>query len=455
MKINNDNIAIKSVTNKFTVTDEMSQFMDLIENTSDCVFLTGKAGTGKSSLLRYYLSTTKKNVVVAAPTGVAAVNIGGVTLHSLFQLPFGPYIPNIDLLGNVKDALPSYKYSKEKVDIINNMDLLVIDEVSMLRADVLDAINDVLCHVRRNQKPFGGIQVLFIGDLYQLPPVINSSEWNLISTVYETPFFFSAQVLKHVQLHMVSLSHVFRQSDDRFILLLNEIRDGQLSDSSLILLNSLYHQNFNETDGFIMLTSHNAIANRINSSRLEKLKGQQKTFMASISGNFSGSAMPAEPELSLKIGARVMLLVNDNEMHLYHNGSIAVVTELKDKSICVQLEDNGVTIEVSPHKWTSNSYSFDKKTKRMKATEIGSFKQLPVRLAWSVTIHKSQGMTFDRVIVDAEHSFSHGQVYVALSRATDMEHLILSSPIKKDCLSVDTRILNFIKSMEMLQQTNR
>lgn len=453
MKKQNTNIStdISSAPNgnKMIITDEMAHFLDLIEKTDRCVFLTGKAGTGKSSLLRHFLQVTKKKVVVAAPTGVAAVNVGGVTLHSLFQLPFGPYMPNVDLLGHVHEALPSYKFSKEKIDIISNMELLVIDEVSMLRADVLDAINDVLCHIRRNKSPFGGVQVLFIGDLWQLPPVVNKKEWDLLSGVYDTPFFFSALVLKHVDLSIVSLSHVFRQSDNDFISLLNDIREGRLTDQSFSLLNGLYRPDFkdNNTEGYVTLTSHNVMADRINALRLSELSGQQKTYMASMKGRFSSSSMPADPELCLKKGAKVMLLVNDNETHLYHNGSIGVVTALKDNSVLVELVDSGITIEVCPHKWVNNLYSFDKKTKKMCVSEVGSLKQLPLRLAWAVTIHKSQGMTFDKIIVDAEHAFSPGQVYVALSRATGLEHLVLSSPIRQDSLTVNDSILKFFERM--------
>ena len=430
------------------ITDEMTLFLDKIENTDECVFLTGKAGTGKSSLLRYLLSVAKKNTVVAALTGVAAVNVGGITLHSLFQLPFGPYIPNIDLMGCVHDALPAYRFSAEKIAVIKNMDLLVIDEVSMLRADVLDAINDVLCHVRHNPKPFGGVQVLFIGDLYQLPPVVGKADWKVLSMAYDTEFFFSAKVLNHVRLHMFSLSRVFRQSDDRFIGLLNDIREGQLSEPSFSLLNGMYRPDFElsgDHSDYIMLTSHNVQADRVNNARLSELSGQEKTYMASVQGNFSGSSMPADMELILKVGARVMLLVNDNETHLYHNGSIGVITGLKMRSVMVELADSGVVIEVSPNKWINKTYKYDNKNRVMLAEEIGSFKQLPLRLAWAVTIHKSQGLTFDKVVVDAEKAFSPGQVYVALSRATGLEHLVLSSPIRPDSLTVNDKILKFFK----------
>ena len=433
------------------ITDEMKWLIDKIENTDECVFLTGKAGTGKSSLLRYLMSLTKKNTVVAAPTGVAAVNVGGVTVHSLFQLPFGPYIPNIDLLGCAYDALPSYKFSSEKASVIDNMELLIIDEVSMLRADALDAINAVLCHVRKNPKPFGGVQVLFIGDLYQLPPVVSKTDWKVLSMAYESEFFFSAKVLKYVRLNMVSLTRVFRQSDDCFISLLNDIREGHLSASSLSLLNGLYHPEFEldrEHSDYIMLTSHNIQADRVNNNRLSELSGQEKTYMAVVTGNFSGFSMPADMELTLKVGARVMLLVNDNETHLYHNGSIGVITGLKNKSVMVRLADSDVVVEVSPNKWKNNSYKYDKSRRMMVAEEVGSFMQLPLRLAWAVTIHKSQGLTFDKVVVDAGKAFSPGQVYVALSRATGMKNLVLSSPIRPDSLAVNDSILKFFKSME-------
>lgn len=435
---------------KMVITDEMQYFLDLVDQFCDCIFLTGKAGTGKSSLLHHLLKTTTRNVVVAAPTGVAAVNVGGVTLHSLFQLPFGPYMPNIDVLGQTHDALDSYKFSDSKKDIIRNMDLLVIDEVSMLRADVLDAMNDVLCHVRRNSNPFGGVQVVFIGDLYQLPPVVKPSEWNTISSVYETPYFFSAIALRHVSLKLVSLSHVFRQSDELFISLLNEVRSGQLSESSLSLLGSLTKSNFKlspEYNDYIMLTSHNAIADNVNRARLSELQAQQSVYTASVQGNFNSSAMPADCELTLKIGAKVMILANDNETHLYHNGSIGIVTSLKRHSVYVRLDDSGLEIEISKHKWTNNFYNYNKASKRIEVVESGSFSQLPLRLAWAVTIHKSQGMTFDKLVIDAERSFISGQVYVALSRATGIEHLILSSPIRLESLRVEDQILNFYNTL--------
>lgn len=309
----------------------------------------------------------------------------------------------------------------------------------------------MLCHVRKNPKPFGGVQVLFIGDLYQLPPVVSKTDWKVLSMAYESEFFFSAKVLKYVRLNMVSLTRVFRQSDDCFISLLNDIREGHLSASSLSLLNGLYHPEFEldrEHSDYIMLTSHNIQADRVNNNRLSELSGQEKTYMAVVTGNFSGFSMPADMELTLKVGARVMLLVNDNETHLYHNGSIGVITGLKNKSVMVRLADSDVVVEVSPNKWKNNSYKYDKSRRMMVAEEVGSFMQLPLRLAWAVTIHKSQGLTFDKVVVDAGKAFSPGQVYVALSRATGMKNLVLSSPIRPDSLAVNDSILKFFKSME-------
>ncbi len=431
---------------ELVITDEMNRFMQLVEETDNCIFLTGKAGTGKSSLLRHLLKTTKKNVVVAAPTGVAAVNVGGVTLHSLFQIPFGPYMPHIDLLGQTHDALPSYRFSDAKASVIRKMELLVIDEVSMLRADVLDAVNDVLCHVRKNPSPFGGVQVVFIGDLYQLPPVIKPAEWKTISSAYSVPFFFGARVLDHVHMQLVSLSHVFRQTDDRFISMLNDIREGQLSPSSFTLLSSLYRPDCRLeglADGFVILTTHNAKADAINKQKLADLSGQEKTYTARLSGNFSSSSLPADFELTLKVGAKVMLLCNDNETHLYHNGSTGVVVSLMKDSVNVRLDACGIEVEISRHKWASNVYDYNKESKRIESRETGSFTQLPLRLAWAVTIHKSQGMTFDKLVIDAEKSFTAGQVYVALSRATGTQNLVLSSPIRSESIQVNAEILNF------------
>ena len=441
---------------RMIVTGEMKHFLDLVENTSQCIFLTGKAGTGKSSLLRMLLARTSKQIVVAAPTGVAAVNVGGVTLHSLFQLPFGPFIPNIDLLGYTHDALPAYKFSSEKAEVLQNMEVLVIDEVSMLRADVLDAINDVLCHVRNNPLPFGGVQVVFIGDLYQLPPVVNKTEWKLLSSVYQTPFFFSSKALVLTELRLVCLTHIFRQTDDNFISLLNDVRCGKLSDSSRRLLNALYKPGIDASeleDGFVMLTTHNAKADKVNQDKLDELSTQQQVFTASVKGNFSASAMPAEFELCLKIGAKVMFLANDNEAHLYHNGSTGVVVSFKKNSVYVRLDSNGIEIEVLRHKWVNNKYEYNSTSKMMESVECVSFSQLPLRLAWAVTIHKSQGMTFDKLVVDAKASFSPGQVYVALSRATGTKNLTLSSPILPETLSVDPQILNFFNSYSYDEQT--
>lgn len=422
-----------------------------VTETSQNIFLTGKAGTGKTTFLRYLKERYPGSMVVAAPTGVAAINARGVTLHSLFQLPFGPFIPETPKTSNGEVSqdradnspvnshtlLARLRYNREKLNLLRNMDLLVIDEASMVACHTVDAIDTILRSVkRRRELPFGGTQVLFIGDLYQLPPVVKGQEWNLLRSYYPSPFFFDSIVLREHIPVMVELKEIYRQQDDAFIKILNGIRNNDLDRASFDLLNSrLQHlKPGDEAEGYITLTTHNNQAEAINKQKLEKLDGKSISFHAKASGDFPPHLYPAEEKLELKKGAQVMFLKNDTEEKLYFNGKIGVITHLDKEGISVQCEGESHTIEVKKEVWKNMNYSLNEETREIKEEELGQFEQYPLRLAWAITIHKSQGLTFSKLIVDAENAFANGQVYVALSRCTSLEGLILTSPVSQKFL---------------------
>jgi hypothetical protein len=413
---------------------------EYVQNTGTHIFLTGKAGTGKTTFLHNLRKMSWKRMVVVAPTGVAAINAGGVTIHSFFQLPFGPQLP-----GKLPDGGFS-RISREKINIIKSLDLLVIDEISMVRADLLDAIDTVLRRYRDNQKPFGGVQLLMIGDLQQLAPVVKEDEWKLLRGTYESVFFFSSKALGKTGYVSIELQEVYRQSDPVFLELLNRVRENKLDATSLDLLAERYKPGFNPPDaeGYIYLTTHNSQARNINETKLASLKKKAFTFTATVEGEFPEHAFPADRDLQLKEGAQVMFVKNDSSPgKLFYNGKIGRLTAIDDDILMVTCPGEKQPIEVSPLEWSNTRYSLDEESKEIKESVIGRFIQYPLKLAWAVTIHKSQGLTFDRLIIDSQAAFAHGQVYVALSRCTSIGGLVLSTPLTPAAVKSDHIIEKF------------
>jgi hypothetical protein len=412
-----------------------------INETSEHIFLTGKAGTGKTTFLRHIRHNTHKRAIVAAPTGVAAINAGGITLHSLFQLPFEPYVPGFSSNKN------KFRFSKAKLDLLRQLELLIIDEVSMLRADTLDSIDQTLQRIRRISQPFGGVQVLYIGDMFQLPPVVKDDEWELLNPHYESAFFFHSQVVGKTQPVYLELKKVYRQSEQQFINLLNNVRNNCLSDADLKLLNARFRPNFTPppAEKYITLTTHNYKADRMNKQELDRIAGREYVFTGEIRGEFPDYMLPTDLKLSLKPGAQIMFIKNDMEGR-YFNGKIATVSSLASDRIEVRMPENGEIIQVPKEIWKNVKYSLNKETGAMDEEETGSYTQYPLRLAWAVTIHKSQGLTFDKAIIDIGHSFAAGQAYVALSRCTSLDGIVLCTPISQDCIMTDTYAVAFSQS---------
>ena len=415
-----------------------------VEETDANVFLTGRAGTGKTTFLRRLQEKCPKRMVVAAPTGVAAVSAGGMTLHSFFQLPLAPFIPGAEYRNQRRYAMP-----KVKKGIIRSMDLLVIDEISMVRADLLDAVDDALRRYRDPSKPFGGVQLLLIGDLQQLPPVVTREEEELFQAHYATPFFFSARSLDGLELTTIELQKVYRQSSDpEFLGLLNDIREGGArGEAALERLNRRVVPGFvaPEGEGFIRLTSHNALADSFNARALAELPGDGTTYKADISGDFPASSQPTDAVLVLKRGAQVMFVKNDQGAERrFYNGLIGTVVGTGANGVRVKVPEREEPIDVEPLAWENKKYTLDAETKAITEQVQGTFKQLPLRLAWAVTIHKSQGLTFDHVIIDAARAFAHGQVYVALSRCRTLAGIVLTSPIGGRTLVSDAAVGEFL-----------
>ena len=418
---------------------------NFVQYTGTNIFLTGKAGTGKTTFLRSLKERSPKRMIVVAPTGVAAINAGGVTIHSFFQLSFAPQ------LGPDREQNRQMRFTKEKINIIRSLDLLVIDEISMVRADVLDAIDKVMRRFKNGRKPFGGAQLLMIGDLQQLSPVVKRDEWELLQTQYETAYFFSSKALKETPYVSIELTHVFRQHDDKFISILNKVRENILDENARESLNERYDQNFDPGDkeGYITLCTHNAQAHQMNGVKLKELSTEAKTFTARLEGNFPEYSFPTDYELQLKIGAQVMFVKNDPDPEKrFFNGKIGQVTGIEEDSVFVQCSGEEEEIEVIPLLWENVKYSIDKKTAEIKEEVEGSFSQIPLKLAWAITIHKSQGLTFDRAIIDARASFAHGQVYVALSRCKSLEGLVLKTPISTQSIITDKTVGGFARQVE-------
>ncbi|MDR1004492.1 MAG: AAA family ATPase [Prevotellaceae bacterium] len=429
---------------------ELSRARDFIENTGTHLFLTGKAGTGKTTFLRQLKEGATKRMVVVAPTGIAAINAGGVTIHSFFQLPFAPYIP--DSSFNAADSKDRFRYnfSREKIRLLNSIDLLVIDEISMVRADLLDAIDDVLRRYRRNSQPFGGVQLLMIGDLQQLAPVVKEEEWTLLSNYYQTPYFFSSRALSKSYYYTIELKRVYRQSDNRFLTLLNKIRENDFDASVLEALNSHYIPDFRPPHeaGYIRLTTHNYQAQAVNDRELKQLPGMPFLFEAEIENKFPRDAYPTDKELQLKQGAQVMFVKNDSSSeHRYYNGMIGKVTRVSNDRIEVLPQGGSEVIAVHPEEWSNAKYVLNEQTKEITEEIEGVFRQYPLKLAWAITVHKSQGLTFERAIIDVGDSFAHGQTYVALSRCKSLEGMVLSRPLTRAAVISDRSIAQFTEQM--------
>lgn len=417
---------------------ELRHAWDFVEHTGISIFLTGKAGTGKTTFLRTLKEKSSKRSIIVAPTGVAAINAGGMTIHSFFQLPLSPFAPE----ANFKNR---FDYSKEKRKIIRTLDLLIIDEISMVRSDVLDAIDSVLRRFREHEKPFGGVQLLMIGDLQQLTPVVTPEDEVILQRYYDTSYFFGSKALRSISYVTIELTHVYRQQDEEFITLLNNIREGQVSETDLKRLNERFNPNFEPEVGsdYIRLTTHNKMAESYNEVQLHNLPSKACTFIAEADGNFPEYNYPADFKLTLKRGAQVMFIRNDNNGR-YYNGRIGHVTHIDNEKILVLCPGDDKEIEVQQETWENTKYSLNEKTKQIEAEVQGTFKQYPLRLAWAITIHKSQGLTFEHAIIDAQSSFAAGQVYVALSRCKTLEGLILASPISSSAIINDNQVMNYI-----------
>ncbi len=426
-----------------------------VQNTDVHIFLTGKAGTGKTTFLRNLALNTHKRMVIVAPTGVAAINAGGVTIHSFFQLPFGPIVPDT---GTVSKSLPvaglnAQKINKTKLKIMRSLDLLVIDEISMVRADLLDAVDAVLRKARRNSKAFGGVQLLMIGDIQQLAPVARPNEWELLQPYYKSVYFFDSHVLQNNPYICIELNHIYRQNDDTFIEILNQVRNNCLDAKNLDMLNSRYLPDFNpnDNDGYITLTTHNYQADDINEEKLKSIKSDMLIFKAKVQGVFPENAYPTKEVLELKVGAQVMFVKNDpSSEKQYYNGKIGkIISYDEDEGLAVQCDDD--VINVTPVQWQNFEYTLNDTTNEIEEKEVGSFTQIPLKTAWAITIHKSQGLTFEKVILNAEMAFAHGQVYVALSRCTSLEGLVLKSKISRNVLFNDNVINNYVNNIPSLE----
>ena len=424
--------------------EELRIAWDFVEHTGRSIFLTGKAGTGKTTFLKTVVEQSKKRTIVVAPTGVAAINAGGMTIHSFFQLPFTPYVPNARIQSK-------FDFGKEKRRIIASLDLLIIDEISMVRSDLLDAIDSVLRRYRDHYKPFGGVQLLMIGDLQQLTPVVTPEDEALLKPYYDTPYFFGSKALQQIEYVTILLSLVFRQEDAAFLDVLNHIREAHPTINDIATLNQRCQPAFipKQGEGYIRLTTHNYLADNYNENELKKLPGHSYTFQAQIEGNFPEYSYPTSEVLTLKEGAQVMFVKNDpTGEHRYFNGRIGEIVEISESRVCVLCAGDAEGIEVEPLEWENAQYQLNPETRVIESKVQGTFRQLPLRLAWAITIHKSQGLTFERAIIDANLSFAPGQVYVALSRCKTLEGMILSAPIEARAIIADKRVEDYIGHQE-------
>ncbi len=440
-----------------SISEAAAYALRFINQTHQSVFLTGKAGTGKTTLLKEIIATTHKNTVVVAPTGIAALNAGGVTIHSMFQLPFGGFIPD-NSAPQFSDTTKfetkatlrrHFKMSGQKRAVIRNMELLIIDEVSMLRADLLDAMDYMMQTVRKKSAPFGGVQVLFIGDLLQLPPIIRDEEWRTLRTYYKGKFFFHAHVIQQYPPLYIELSTIYRQKDDRFISVLNNLRNNEITISDVQMLNEFVKPDFDlkANKGFITLTTHNAKADVMNAQSLEDLEGKCTTFKPDITDDFPEKIYPVDPNLQLKVGAQVMFVKNDLSLDKnYFNGKMGVVKSMTSKEIWVHFPDENKTIEVDKYEWQNIRYTVNEMTKEIDEEVLGTFVHYPIKLAWAITVHKSQGLTFDKAALDVSQVFLPGQAYVALSRLRSLNGLVLLSPLRMNGISNDQDVMEYAEN---------
>jgi len=445
--------------NNIEINPQFTQVLNFVNQTNQSIFLTGKAGTGKTTLLKYIKQNTFKQLAIIAPTGVAAINAGGSTIHSFFQFPFTPFLAVLKETGEInfsKSNLPTLKYNSQRLAILKNLELLVIDEISMVRADMLDQIDLTLRQVRKKTHlPFGGVQVLLIGDMYQLPPVVQNEEWKILSELYNSPYFFDSLVIKNNYPVYIELDKIYRQKEQTFVDLLNKVRNNNLDLESLEKLNSHFNSNITQHDyqKNITLTTHNKKADQINATALDALTDKAYKFKCKVDGSFNEKNYPADETLILKKGTRVMFLKNNNEKN-YYNGKIGIITFINDEKIKVKCEDDAFEIEVGKETWQNVMFQVDKTSKHINEEVVGTFTQYPLRLAWAITIHKSQGLTFSKLIIDAAEAFSAGQVYVALSRCSNLQGLTLSSKIDKNSLLNDAKIVNFANTKQPEEQVN-
>lgn len=433
-------------------TDKLQLAARFVNSTASHIFLTGKAGTGKTTFLHNLAEATHKNFVVVAPTGIAALNAKGVTIHSQFLLPFGTYLPEpVNFQGNLqssfytrKELASRHSLNSARKKVLRNIDLLIIDEVSMLRADLLDAIDYRMRSVKGDyKKPFGGVQLLMIGDLYQLPPIVKDDEWQYMKQFYRSPHFFEALALKEGGFTYIELDKIFRQSDDTFIKVLNNLRNDLCTPADLELLNSHFREGESEEEGVITLTTHNYRADKMNREALDKLDGPSHYYQAEVDKDFPENLFPLPESLELRVGAQVMFVKNDtSESKEFYNGKIAQVTKLGDDSICVSMVGNE-EFWLDRHEWENKRYKVNEATKDLEEEVIGTFRQYPIRLAWAITVHKSQGLTFDKAVIDVGQAFAPGQVYVALSRLRSLDGLILRTRISDAVISSDAQVVKF------------
>ncbi len=419
--------------------------LKFIENTNRPIFLTGKAGTGKTTFLRWIRANVTKNLAVVAPTAVAAINAGGVTIHSFFQVPFGPQVPVTD--HNNHNTLLR-QVSLEKSNILKCLDLLIIDEISMVRADTLDYIDTILRQVKGSARPFGGVQLLMIGDLFQLPPVYEK-DWPVLRNFYKGPYFFDSLAFQKFPVLTFELTQVYRQKDPVFVEILNNIRNGYANNEMLDKLNAHYNPNLNANwlKDYVTLSTHNQLVNEINQQRLMELDGEAHTFKATITGDFPKDAYPAEDELVLKVGAQVMFIKNDSSgKKQYYNGRTGRITAMGPGNIRLTFLDDGSEFEVIPETWQNVKYALAEDEQKINEQNNGSFSQYPLRLAWAITIHKSQGLTFEKAVIDVDAAFAFGQTYVALSRCRSLEGMILKSPVRPENIRTDPEIIGFMQN---------
>lgn len=440
------------------ITNDARHVLQFINQTQQSLFLTGKAGTGKTTLLKQIIETTHKNTVVVAPTGIAALNAGGVTIHSMFQLPLSGFIPDYKSTISISEhqkfetkntLVKHFKMSGQKRDVLQNMELLIIDEVSMLRADLLDAIDFTLRKTRKIDQPYGGVQVLFIGDLQQLPPVVKNEEWQVLRNYYRGIFFFNAHVIHEQPPLYIELSKIFRQSDQKFIGVLNNLRNNKVSKEDVALLNQFVQPNFDikKNKGYISLTTHNAKADTLNASSLKDIKEKSIFYKADIVGDFPEKIFPVELSLELKIGAQIMFIKNDLSLEKkYFNGKMGVIKSLSKEEFLVYFPDERKTIEVEKYEWKNIRYSVNSSTKEIDEDVLGTFVQYPIKLAWAITVHKSQGLTFDKAVLDVSQVFLPGQAYVALSRLRSLDGLVLVNPIQMNGISNDADVMQYAEN---------